>query len=275
MNDIVDNIYVVNMKKDIGRLNKFKTQIGNKFKYQIVEGVDCDSPQYKDKFETWKNKNPLSQNITFEQFDWQLYLNNYHDLKQKFTTKNEAWRHWTNYGINELRSCLQNRIVNKGQWGCLQSHVNILKDALEKNYETILILEDDVRLSKGFDNQIKRITQLQQTNPDWNVIYIGASQHNWTDIEFQKDAYCAKNTTGFFAYIVRKPFYQTLLDEFEKRLRPVDNLSHLQIQYYKTIFVLFPNIMICNLEESNIGQKRNQIISAKKFKWSLEDYHLS
>lgn len=273
MNKIVDNIYVVNMKKDTIRLKKFQTQVGDKFKYQIVEGVDCDSLQYKANFETWVKKNPISQNITFEQFDWQLYLNNYADLKKIFTTKNEAWRHWTNYGKKEMRSCLQNRIVNKGQWGCLQSHVNILKDALEKNYETILILEDDVRLSKDFDNQIKRITQLLKTNPDWNVIYTGASQHNWTDIEFLDDFYYAKGTTGTFSYIVRKSFYQTLLDEFEKRLKPVDNyLVGLQPQYYTSMIVLFPNIMICNLEESNIGQKRNQVVCASKFKWLLEDY---
>lgn len=276
MNDIVDNIYVVNMKKDTIRLNKFQTQVGDKFKHQIVEGVDCDSPQYKEKYETWKNKNPISKNITFEHFDWQLYLNNYADLKKKFNTKNEAWRHWINYGKKELRTCVTNRIVNKGQWGCLQSHINILKDALEKNYETILVLEDDVMLSKHFDNQIERITQIQQTNPDWNIIYTGASQHNWTDIEFHKDLYYARGTTGTFSYIVRRPFYQICLGEFDKKRKPVDNyLVDIQAKYYKSIIVLFPNIMICNLEESNIGYTRNQILWSDKFRWLLKDYHLN
>jgi GR25 family glycosyltransferase involved in LPS biosynthesis len=275
VNGIVDNIYVVNMKKDTIRLNKFKTQVGDKFKYQIVEGVDCDSAQYKDKFKIWEKKNPISQNVTFEQFDWLFYLNNNSDLKKIITTKNMAWNHWINHGIHNMRSCNANRIVNKGQWGCLQSHVNILKDALEKNYETILILEDDVRLSKGFDNQIERITQIQQMNPDWNIIYTGASQHNWIDIEFQKDFYYAKGTTGTFSYIVRKSFYQIFIDEFEKRLKPVDNyLVDMQAKYYKSMIVLFPNIMICNVEESNIGQKRNQLVCATKFKWLLDDYHL-
>ena len=113
MNSIVDNIYVVNMKKDTIRLDKFKSQIGNKFKYQIVEGVDCDSPQYKDAFESWEKTNPIIQNITFEQFDWQLYLNKYSDLNNHITNKNGAWRHWINYGKKEMRTCVENRIVNK------------------------------------------------------------------------------------------------------------------------------------------------------------------
>lgn len=274
MNNIVDNIYVVNMKKDIERLGKFKIQVGDKFEYQIVEGVDCDTHEYKNKFETWQNKNPMSQNITFEHFDWQLYLNNYSDLKKNINNKNGAWKHWINCGIKELRSCVSNKIVNKGQWGCLQSHINILKDALEKNYETVMILEDDIILNNDFDNQTDRIQTIKETNRDWNIIYIGASQYDWTNIEFQKDFYYAKGTTGTFSYIVRRSFYKILLDEFENRLKPVDNyLVDVQTKYYKTIFVVFPNIMICNLEESNIGKKRDNKVWSEKFRWLLKDYN--
>jgi len=272
---IVNNIYVINMKKDNERLHKFQNQIGDKFKYEIVEGVDCNSLKYNDQFELWKDKNPMCQDITFDHFDWQLYLNYYPDLKKNIFDKNKAWKHWINHGIKELRSCVENRIINKGQWGCLESHINVLKDALKKNYESIFILEDDVLLHKDFESQIERISDIQETKPEWNIIYLGASQHDWKDIEFQKDFYYAKCTTGTFSYIVRNSFYQVLLNEFEKRLKPVDNyLVDIQEKYYKTIFVLFPNIMICNLEESNIGNKRDQDVWSKKFNWKLENYNL-
>jgi GR25 family glycosyltransferase involved in LPS biosynthesis len=257
------------MKKDKERLNNFKKQIDDKFKYQIVEGVDCNSLKYKDKFELWKNNNLMCQDIRFDNFDWNLYLNNYPDLKKNINNKNNAWKHWLNHGIKELRSCVENKIVNKGQWGCLESHINILKDAIEKKYKTILILEDDVLLCKDFNTQIKRIIKIQETNRDWSIIYTGASQHNWENIEFQKDFYYAKNSTGSFSYIVHMSFFQILLEKFEKRLKPVDNyLEDIQEKYYKTIFVLFPNIIICNLEESNIGNKRDNTIWFNKFKWN-------
>jgi GR25 family glycosyltransferase involved in LPS biosynthesis len=263
------------MKKDINRLHKFKTQVDNKFKYQIVEGVDCASPEYKDKFKTWTKKNPLCKNITFEEFDWIFYLNNYSDLKKDITTKNSAWTHWKTHGINELRTCVPNQIVNDGQWGCLQSHINILKDALDKNYKTILILEDDVIFSNNIEKQLDMITKLQIKRPNWNIIYLGASQHNWKNIKIKDGYYYAKRTTGSFAYIVHMSFYKTLIDKLEKNLKPVDDyLVDLQVTYYRTMFVLLPNLMISNLEESSIGQKRNQIIFSKKFKWSLEDYNV-
>jgi GR25 family glycosyltransferase involved in LPS biosynthesis len=275
MNHIVDNIYVINMKKDIERLTKFQTQVGDKFKYQIVEGIDCDSPKYKDKYKTWQNENITCKNITFEQFDWQFYLNTYSDLKKDITTKRGAWKHWITHGINELRTCVPNQIVNKGQWGCLQSHINILKDAVAKKYETILILEDDVIFSNESENCLERIKQTQNENPNWNIIYLGASQHDWKNINFKVNFYYARQTTGSFAYIVRMSFYQILLDEFEKRLKPVDNyLIDIQKTYYKSLCVMFPNIVICNLEESNIGLTRNQIVFANKFMWALEDYNI-
>jgi GR25 family glycosyltransferase involved in LPS biosynthesis len=275
MNNIVDNIYVINMKKDKDRLNKFQAQVGDKFKYQIVEGIDCDLPEYNDQFEAWKYTNPTCEDVTFENFDWQFYLNKYSDLSPNITTKKGAWKHWIDYGMHELRTCVPNQIVNKGQFGCLQSHINILKDALEKNYETILILEDDVIFSKEAQKQFERITKIQSTRPNWNIIYLGASQHNWKNIKMKDDFYYAQLTTGSFAYIVRMSFYQILLNEFEKRLKPVDNyLIDIQKTYYKSLFVMFPNIMICNLEESNIGLNRNQKVFSNKFKWSLEEYNI-
>ena len=60
-------------------------------------------------------------------------------------TKQSLWRHWINNGKNELRTCSpNNEIVNQGQLGCLQSHINILLDAIDKQYENIIIFEDDV-----------------------------------------------------------------------------------------------------------------------------------
>jgi hypothetical protein len=37
----------------------------------------------------------------------------------------------------------------------------------------------------------------------------------------------------------------------------------------ENIYVLYPNIIICNLEESNIGKKRNNKEFYEKFKWDI------
>ena len=70
--------------------------------------------------------------------------------------------------------------------------------------------------------------------------------------------------------MIHSSFYQILLNEFEKMSKPVDNyLVDIQSKYNKEILVKFPNMIICNLEDSNISEKRQHNIWYKKFKWEL------
>ena len=47
MDDIVDRIYVINMKKDTERLKQFKEQVKDLFSYEIYEGVDITDKKQK------------------------------------------------------------------------------------------------------------------------------------------------------------------------------------------------------------------------------------
>ena len=72
MNSIVDNIYVVNMKKDIERLNIFKKQFDLHFSYEIAEGVDVMSSNYIHFYNEWKKNNNFE--ISQDNFDWEYYI---------------------------------------------------------------------------------------------------------------------------------------------------------------------------------------------------------
>lgn len=271
MNNIVDKIYVVNMKKDVKRLSRFIDQVGNLFNYTVVEGVDpINDDKYKIKYQSWLDNNKLI--INYENFNWKYYVNRYQDLKKaNINTKKKAWEHWIQFGEKELRSCNPtNDIVNKGQWGCLYSHINILKHAIKHDYNSILVLEDDIILTKDIELKISDLHNFIGKQHNWNIIYLGASQHNWNDISFGHNYYHAKNTTGTFAYIINKNIFKDLFNYYTKMLKPVDNyLIDIQKKYYGSIFVLYPNIFICNLEESNIGIKRNNNDYYKKFRWNI------
>ncbi len=51
----------------------------------------------------------IEQNIKYEEFDWETYLNNYPELKEQITTKADAWgdwrAHWRKYGRVDIRTC--------------------------------------------------------------------------------------------------------------------------------------------------------------------------
>ena len=59
-----------------------------------------------------------------------------------------------------------------GMIGCYLSHLSILKDALESNYEKIWILEDDVRVAHGFKTYIEEaLDELENQGQPFDVLY--------------------------------------------------------------------------------------------------------
>ena len=59
-------------------------------------------------------------NITYEEFNWELYREINDDL-QNLNTKNDAWEHWINHGQYEERplSIINNTCIHKGRFGNL------------------------------------------------------------------------------------------------------------------------------------------------------------
>ncbi|PNH01585.1 hypothetical protein TSOC_012509 [Tetrabaena socialis] len=71
-----------------------------------------------------------------------------------------------------------------GRHGCFHSHVQVARLAYERGCENVLIFEDDVRLSPGYDPEIIRhAADFARGKTGWNMLQLGYStlRHN-TDI---------------------------------------------------------------------------------------------
>jgi hypothetical protein len=62
----------------------------------------------------------------------------------------------------------------RGAWGCYKTHVRILEDCLNQNYQSVLILEDDAVCIKGFTAKVQQF--FDAVPGDWSLIYLGG-QH--------------------------------------------------------------------------------------------------
>lgn len=60
-----------------------------------------------------------------------------------------------------------------GRWGCWLSHYEILCNAKNRGLESILILEDDTHPNIDLINK-----QVSSYPPDWDIIYLGVSDHD-------------------------------------------------------------------------------------------------
>ncbi len=78
--------------------------------------------------------------------------------------------------------------ITGGALGCLLSHFSVYKDALERGYNLIWVLEDDADFIEDIRQIPGYLKTLSEIDPDWDIFY--------TDIDCRNDA------GGYFAFVV-------------------------------------------------------------------------
>ena len=61
--------------------------------------------------------------------------------------------------------------MKKGQIGAILSHVSALKNAFEKGFDLIWIMEDDIDFKEDVSQLPDLLEQLTEIDPDWDVFY--------------------------------------------------------------------------------------------------------
>ena len=98
-------------------------------------------------------------------------------------------------------------------YGCLLSHINIIKKAKDEGLKSILVLEDDVEFI-NIDAIDKSVDQLKSR--DWSLFYLGSNTH----VPLQKEdenLLVLKKGYATHAVAYHESFYDYFIDSFEKR----------------------------------------------------------
>jgi GR25 family glycosyltransferase involved in LPS biosynthesis len=142
-----------------------------------------------------------------------------HRLDRQISVQNEFKKHNINfnffYGINGHEFDYKGTLL-KGEWGVQQSHLKILKMAIEKQLEYICIFEDDVHLDINFNQNI-------ELPFDFDLFYFGGMHKE--PIQFVRDnIYTVSNTVCLHAVLVRNTVYQKLIEIISANPeKPVDD----------------------------------------------------
>ena len=190
--------------------------------------------------------------------------------------KDEVGDAFTYTRIKGVEPLKRNKKLRIGQLGCLNSHILILEDAIKHNYKNILIFEDDIIVKDNWDNINTAINDLQYLKP--NLLYLGCSQHKWKgvrtpggkkeDVEIKDNYYHSLQSFGSFAVIINNSIYETLLNMYNNKDKPIDNyLVNYQLKNKHKCIVMYPNKVIADVTTSNTGNPRDQNKMAKKFRW--------
>ena len=184
-----------------------------------------------------RNDNVLAQ---FNRFD----ITNFERIEATSYTKIPDKKLWRNFNKKDDKYIL-------GQLGCRASHLEIVKIAKERNYKKILILEDDIKISK--DPSELLITNENILN-DWNFLYFGG------DIEL----FYRNQIVTTHAYALKNVVFDDILNLAVASGMEIDNfyakvMQHMSYNYnqsgmYNTrIIIPFNTIIQDDAFNSNIS----------------------
>lgn len=107
-----------------------------------------------------RNKNIISQ---FDKFD----IKNYERISGVKFTEIPDKMYWRNFNLNAL-----NEKYILGSMGCRASHKKIMDISLERNYQKILILEDDIIFTENPNIILEKNRNILD---DWDMLYFGGT----------------------------------------------------------------------------------------------------
>uniref|UniRef100_A0A3P9LS18 Collagen beta(1-O)galactosyltransferase 2 n=1 Tax=Oryzias latipes TaxID=8090 RepID=A0A3P9LS18_ORYLA len=66
------------------------------------------------------------------------------------------------------------RVLTRGEIGCFLSHHSIWRQVIERGFQKVLVLEDDVRFEPRFRRRLEAIMEdVERAQLDWDLIYVG------------------------------------------------------------------------------------------------------
>jgi GR25 family glycosyltransferase involved in LPS biosynthesis len=187
--------------------------------------------------------------------------------------------------LNNLYQDVKNKYTSKGALGLTLTYINLLEDAYQKNYDKILILEDDVNFHKNYQ-KIFEINRSIIFSNEYDIIWLGANQEKLTREQMKtikENSYyipCPSReiyTYGTYSIILNKNCIKKIRDKIKnediKKLGPIDNIINEMIKFdvLKGI-VCRPFLFLPDVTESDNMGTRNQELFCKTRHYQIQNY---
>lgn len=245
INEYFDEVYLINLKRRPDRLIRVLSGCNRlNIKVNIVEAIDGLDLQVLADYHKYE-----AQSID---------LINGHPLEKALSKK---------------------MIQSPGAWAYLLTWKKIIEKSLDRNYDRILCFDDDVRFIDDFN---KKFSSIVESIPEtWKVLYLGASQHKWSDdiINMLSDNslyYAPHETDGSFAIGLEASTFSHLINSINAMNCAFDSgpLRDICSLFGQDSYVAYPNLCIADVRESDIQENRDQHEISDTFRWNLAQYNL-
>mgnify|MGYP001224463559 CR=1 FL=1 len=183
----------------------------------------------------------------------------------------EQFRKYKSVKFNEEEKLLGRKlIVSEGGFGYLHSMKNIFREAILKEYNYIMICDDDIGL---IDNFVDRFNDIPLR---FRLLMLGSSQWDWGDnIEITGNKYVPDiSSNGSFCNIYHFNTFESIYNSILRFECPFDGSIMKNNFKFVGCYVMYPNLVIADLEESLI-RKVSKNRSYERFRWKKEIYNFN
>ena len=106
-----------------------------------------------------------------------------------------------------------------GAYGCLRSHLEIIKEARRLGWPNVLIFEDDAALDPELHEKFS--SYFQQVPSDWEMLHFGAN-HMAAPVEVSANVVRITSANSTFAYALNRAVFDSFIELNTRALTAVD-----------------------------------------------------
>ena len=195
-----------------------------------------------------------------EKYFDKIYCINLNRREDRWNETLEELKKWglsdsvSRYSAIDGNTLNNDTVINNGELGILTTHINIITEAKENNYNNILILEDDIEFTKEIEN----IDEYMSLVPSyWDMLYFGGNhnKHIGKEINLLNEKIIKLNETyGIHCVVINNTVYDLILNLITKRNKPID-VYYADIQKSYNCYGFNPSIALQRESFSDIQNK--------------------
>lgn len=149
-------------------------------------------------------------------------------------------------------------VIAKGYWGCLLSHLHVIKEARQRGYKNYMVFEDDADLHPDFQKQFS--DYVSRLPEDWEMIYFGGNHMEKPKMVGDNVARISKTFTTH-AFGVKESAYDFIIEAWDK-IEKLD-ITLAKLQKHLNCYVFQPHLVMQRASHSDILNRHNE-------DWTLE-----
>lgn len=191
-----------------------------------------------------------------------MNISNY-EFVQAYKPDQNTLQSWNKEYLNPMppwfKSKSNENIMNYklGSLGCMMSHLHVLKTCLERNYENVLILEDDTEFLMNNEYSLDEFFKNHENsfeNLDFGIVYLCGNHLN-VPSKFNDILMKVNNTLTTGSYVINKKVMLAILNNIRGYDREIDVYYASIIQKKFPCYCIYPHLTGQTSGYSDILQK--------------------